>query len=221
MPQVEATSLLTKANLPAISIGFLLHLGGSQWYKNLAGVLQIYTAYSNLAPNPMPLVCISPKPNTKIEALINNLPKNAKVIFRQGIDNQTLHAAYSMAAAFIFPSLAEGFGWPIVEAQACGCPVLTTAAAPMNEVGSTAATYIPVLNITDNPQTWAREAALKLIDLIKLPESKRDALTQAGITNAAKFDAKATIDGYLKIYEQILAGYFTQGQSNSNYQRAH
>jgi glycosyltransferase involved in cell wall biosynthesis len=220
MSELEAIPLLTKANLPATSKGFLLHLGGSQWYKNLAGVMYIYKEYVNITSSPLPLVCISPKPNSKIEVLITKMPKNANVIFIQGVDNQTLQAAYSMAAAFIFPSLAEGFGWPIAEAQACGCPVLTTDAAPMNEVGGNVVTYVPVLKLTDNPQAWGREAAIKLISLISLPQNNRNMLAQAGISNVAKFDAKETIEGYLAIYAQVLASYSTRSQPSNSYQRA-
>jgi glycosyltransferase involved in cell wall biosynthesis len=221
MPVVDAKPLLAKAGLPIIENGFLLHLGGSQWYKNLAGVMHIYTAYAKMTPQALPLVCVSPKPNDKIEKLIKSMPANAKVIFIQGIDNPTLQAAYSMAAAFIFPSLAEGFGWPIAEAQACGCPVLTSDAAPMNEVGGKVATYIPVLKLSDDCQDWARNSAEKLITLITMTPEARKSYAKISTDNISKFDSKKTIDEYLSIYSQVLACYNNLAQSNSILQRAH
>jgi glycosyltransferase involved in cell wall biosynthesis len=205
MPVAAASELLKKANLPATPQGFLLHLGGSQWYKNLTGVMRIYTQYAKVTPQALPLVCVSPKPSATVQALVAAMPQNAKVIFIQGIDNPTLQAAYSMAAAFIFPSLAEGFGWPIAEAQACGCPVLTTDAAPMNEVGGNVVTYIPVLKMTDDPQVWAQKAAQKLTTVLVITGNARQALALAGIENVAKFNANASIDAYLAIYQQVLA----------------
>lgn len=202
----DATQLLKKANLPSNSQGFLLHLGGSQWYKNLTGVMRLYTEYAKTSPNALPLVCVSPKPSADVKALIENMPATAKVIFVQGIDNPTLQAAYSMAAAFVFPSLAEGFGWPIAEAQACGCPVLTTDAAPMNEVGGNVVTYIPVLKISDDPQQWAQHAAEKLIALIAMTNSEREAYAKASVANISKFDANATINAYLATYQKVLTG---------------
>lgn len=221
MPEPEAKSLLAKVGLPDKANGFLLHLGGSQWYKNLAGVMHIYNAYATMTQHALPLVCVSPQPSDVIQNLIASMPINAKVIFIQGIDNLTLQAAYSMAAAFIFPSLAEGFGWPIAEAQACGCPVLTTDAAPMNEVGGEAATYIPVLKLSDDCQYWARKSAEKLITLIKMKPEARKSYAKSCVENISKFDAKKTIDAYLSIYAQVLDSYQNNIKGTCKVQSAH
>jgi len=61
------------------------------------------------------------------------------VIFPGAVSDDELCAFYSLAEALIFPSLREGFGWPLIEAQACGCPVVTTDLAPMNQVAGPAA----------------------------------------------------------------------------------
>jgi len=136
------------------------------------------------------------------------------VIFIHGIDNPTLQAAYSIAGAFIFPSLAEGFGWPIIEAQACGCPVLTSDEAPMNEIGGSAANYIPVLKTSDDAQTWAINGATKLKSLLTMPEKQRKKLVNEGIANVARFNADDAIEGYLNIYKQVLA--LSQAGSHSS-----
>jgi glycosyltransferase involved in cell wall biosynthesis len=109
-----------------------------------------------------------------------------------------------MARVFIFPSLAEGFGWPIIEAQACGCPVITTDVAPMNEVGGSAASYIPLLKSSDDVQTWAKLGADKLISLLAMPALQRKQLLSKGIANAAQFNADGAIEAYLNIYRQVL-----------------
>lgn len=220
MPEADAKPMLAKAGLPVIENGFLLHLGGSQWYKNLVGVMHIYNAYATMTPKALPLVCVSPQPNDGIQNLIASMPANAKVIFIQGIDNHTLQAAYSMAAVFIFPSLAEGFGWPIAEAQACGCPVLTTDAAPMNEVGGEVATYIPVLKFSDNSQDWARKSAEKLITLITMTPDARKSYAKSSVENISKFDAKKTIGAYLCIYAQVLDCYQNNIKSTCKVQSA-
>ena len=66
------------------------------------------------------------------------------------------------ARALLFPSLQEGFGWPVIEAQACGCPVFTSDLAPMNEIGGEGAEYVD----PNDPQAMAaaiekRGAALR------------------------------------------------------------
>jgi glycosyltransferase involved in cell wall biosynthesis len=127
------------------------------------------------------------------------------VLFFQGIDNQALQAAYSAAHAFIFPSLAEGFGWPIIEAQASGCLVLTTDAAPMNEIGGPATSYIPLLKLTDDPDAWALKGSEALKLILNTPEIQRIALVEKGLAHAAQFNADDAIEGYLKTYQQVLS----------------
>lgn len=201
----EASQALTNAGLQAKPEGMLLHLGGSQWYKNLAGVIQLYIEYAKNEAKPLPLWCVTPSPNNKIKMLLKQVPPQGQVLFIQGIDNQALQAAYSLARVFIFPSLAEGFGWPIIEAQACGCPVLTTDAAPMNDIGGSAASYIPVLKPADDVQAWAINGATKLKSLLAIPEKQRDKLVKEGIENVKRFNANDAIESYLKVYRQVLA----------------
>jgi len=205
MLKSDAIAVLKQAGLPVKPEGMLLHLGGSQWYKNLAGVVRLYIEYAKGETKPLPLWCISPNPNTKVQALLKELPAQGQVLFFQGIDNQALQAAYSTAHAFIFPSLAEGFGWPIIEAQASGCLVLTTNAAPMNEIGGPSASYIPLLRLTDDPDAWALKGSNALKLILNTPDIQRIALVEKGLAHAAKFNADDAIEGYLKTYQQVLS----------------
>ena len=70
---------------------------------------------------------------------------------RRAVGNEALAALYSGAELLLFPSLEEGFGWPIIEAQASGCRVVTTGKAPMTEVGGNAAFYLPIRRTTRRP----------------------------------------------------------------------
>jgi glycosyltransferase involved in cell wall biosynthesis len=120
-----------------------------------------------------------------------------------------------MARAFIFPSLAEGFGWPIIEAQASGCPVLTSDAAPMNEIGGPAASYLPVLKLTEDAKAWALSSLAPLKFILTLPEAQHAYLVEQGLTHAAKFNADDAIEGYLKIYQQVQAHSLTEQTLNN------
>ena len=64
----------------------------------------------------------------------------------QKVSHEELRALYASATALLFPSLQEGFGWPVIEAQACGCPVFTSDLAPMNEIGGEGAVYVDPKN---------------------------------------------------------------------------
>jgi glycosyltransferase involved in cell wall biosynthesis len=205
MLKSDAIAVLKQAGLPIKPEGMLLHLGGSQWYKNLAGVVRLYIEYAKSEAKPLPLWCISPSPNAKVQALLKELSAQGQIFFFQGIDNQALQAAYSTAHAFIFPSLAEGFGWPIIEAQASGCLVLTTDAAPMNEIGGPAASYIPLLRFTDDPDAWTLKGSNALKLMLNMPEMQRVALVEKGLAHVAQFNADDAIEGYLKTYQQVLS----------------
>ena len=207
MAQSDAMRSLNDANLPAQSDGMLLHVGGNVWYKNLAGVIRIYIEYTKSEKNPLPLWCISPNPSPQIQVLLNQLPKNGEVLFFQDIDNKTLQAAYSLARVLLFPSLDEGFGWPIIEAQACGCLVLTTDAAPMNEVGGAHSIYLPPLKYNDDQELWAKKCCEILTKLLNLDSLELSELSLRGMNWVKRFNADSAIEDYLNIYKSVLEKY--------------
>jgi glycosyltransferase involved in cell wall biosynthesis len=204
MAKADAMRVLNEAGLPAQSKGMLLQVGSSTWYKNLAGVIRIYLEYVKSEKTPLPLWCISPSPSLQVQALLKQLPSNGKVLFFQGIDNYVLQAAYSLARACVFPSLAEGFGWPIIEAQACGCPVLTSDAAPMNEVGGPHSIYLPVLKYHDDQSLWAKKCCKKLSKFLNLDAVEISKLSSRGRDWVKRFNADSALEEYLNIYRAVL-----------------
>lgn len=204
MERMDAQKVLRVAGFPESPDGTLLHLGGNQWYKNLPGVISIYAHYAAHERNPLPLYCISPNPNPTIERQLSKVPKNGRVLFFQNVENRTLWAAYSYARAFLFPSLAEGFGWPLIEAQACGCPVITTDEPPMNEVAGEAALYLPRLRPGADIDSWAAHGASVVRELLSESADDRLRRTERGRVWANGFAADMAITAYLAIYAKIL-----------------
>jgi glycosyltransferase involved in cell wall biosynthesis len=204
MPADKAHALIAAAGLPVDDRRMLLHISGAQWYKNMPGLLHMYIAYAKRVAEPLPLWCIGPPPGNALREILRDLPSNGRVLFFQKLDQQVLVAAYSIAEAFIFPSLVEGFGWPIIEAQACGCLVMTTDAAPMSEISGPAASLIPRLLSSDDIKVWAESAASGLLDLLSLPPELKKMRVSQGLAHARKFDADLAIDAYLSIYEKVL-----------------
>lgn len=91
---------------------------------------------------------------------------------------------YSNALCFVYPSLYEGFGIPILEAFQCGCPVITSDISSMPEVGGRAAFYVDPLSISD--------IAEKIESVIGLTASKRKILIDRGFAQAQKFSWEKT-----------------------------
>ena len=99
-------------------------------------------------------------------------------------DDGTVRALYTGAAMLLFPSLYEGFGWPIVEAQSCGCLVVTSNREPMREVAGGAAILV-------DPEQ-AEEAAAEIA--AKWP--RREALRAAGLVNVRRFGRQEIMGAY-------------------------
>ena len=199
-----ALDRLYAAGLPAAPDGMLLHVGGGQWYKNRRGLFALYAHYVSQVENPLPLWCIGPKPSGAIAQQIERIPAAGRVTFFQNLDNATLQAAYAHARVFLFPSFAEGFGWPLIEAQACGCPVLTTDDPPMNEVAGAAARYIPRLQPGADLDAWAAHGSAAVRDLLSLDAEERQRLVDRGSEWVKRFDADSAIQHYLQIYRRVL-----------------
>jgi glycosyltransferase involved in cell wall biosynthesis len=204
MGEHEAQHVLRAAGLPVSPTGMLLHVGRGQWYKNQSGLIALYAQYAVQESNPLPLWCISPEPGSEVKLALTKIPKNGRVLFFEDLDNRTLQAAYSYARAFLLPSLAEGFGWPLVEAQACGCPVITTDEPPMNEVAGDTARFIPRLQADDDVNAWASHGASVLREVLSRGAAEKAVLAERARAWTKRFDADKAIDGYLGIYRKIL-----------------
>jgi len=166
---------------------YLLHVGGNTWYKNRRGVLDIYLEVrrrlGKLAPN---LIIIGPALETGIEG----------VRFFQRVTDEMLAKLYRNAELLLFPSLYEGFGWPVVEANACGCPAVVSRIAPLIEAGGNAATLI------SDPRD-INEAADCVIEVLRSDPFTRRNLQEAGYVNACRFSLQHMITQYLELYGSI------------------
>jgi len=187
-----------------VSAGYFLHVGGNQWYKNRPGVIKIYNHLSQqVGYADLPLVMIGPKPN---QQLLNEREASAvkqNIYLLSDASDDLVKKAYSGASAFIFPSLAEGFGWPIAEAMASGSFVVTTNDAPMSEVAGDAALLCDVCpTATEQQDAWAAKTANAIVEVLDNPAQKQ-ALVAAGIENAKRFDSEKTLDTIETIYKQI------------------
>jgi glycosyltransferase involved in cell wall biosynthesis len=178
---------------------FVLHVGGNQWYKNRPGVCAIHSELCRLRGGAglsnVPLLLAGKSPNEELRDFLAKNP-GAEVHFLSDLCAEDLQALYSLAAVLLFPSLQEGFGWPILEAMACGCPVVTTGKAPMTEVGGAAASYIDPSKILESANALNRV-------LCWSPEQRR-ATIERGFENLRRFTRDAFAAHYLSAYREVL-----------------
>lgn len=200
-----AQAALSKRIGVRLQRGYLLHVGGNQWYKNRRGVVEIYDAWRAMSTQSLPLLLIGSAPDAALAHQRAQSPYAADIHLLTGIEDESVRLAYSGATAFLFPSIAEGFGWPIAEAMASGCPVVTTQEAPMTEVGAEAAFYIARRPASGSSLAWALAGAQAVQRVVALSAAQRRAAIEAGLTNARRFEAAAALDQIEAIYQAILA----------------
>jgi glycosyltransferase involved in cell wall biosynthesis len=201
----KAREFLTSSIGIDIKAGYILHIGGNQWYKNRLGVIEIYNAWREVYKLSLPLLLIGDQPSSSLLHLCNKSSFKKDIHFLTAADDQFVSYAYAGASVFLFPSLAEGFGWPIAEAMACGCPVITTNEAPMTEIAGNCGFLIPrrPYNIL-NAQDWAIDAAKTLNIILKLSDKEREKVVQSGLANAQRFNISISLDLIESIYTNIL-----------------
>jgi glycosyltransferase involved in cell wall biosynthesis len=182
---------------------FLLHVGGNQWYKNRLGVLRIFSILTKLmAGRSLRLVMVGKAWTSEMRRFILEYGLSDATLEVTGVAEEDLRALYSTASMMIFPSFQEGFGWPIIEAQACGCLVATSNRSPMNEVGGNAAIYID----PDNPESAAAAVQRAL--------ERTACMRELSLANAARFKSSAMIDSYLSLYGKVCSGKSGRAQIN-------
>jgi glycosyltransferase involved in cell wall biosynthesis len=171
---------------------YVLLVGGNHRRKNREAALRALAEIASSWPGR--LVIAGEPLGGDQRLLAGQLSVLDRIVEISAASNELLEALYNGALALLFPSRFEGFGWPIIEAQACGCPVICSSADPLPEVAGSAAIFCE----PDEPAAFGR-AILELARDAKL----RDALVNAGLQNARSFDRPRLIGRLVSLYEQV------------------
>ncbi len=173
---------------------YLIHVGSNSWYKNRPAVVRIFAELKREAGFAHTRLLMAGKPwDAELRELVRSTGLAEDIAELTEVTDEQLRALYSGAVALLFPSRHEGFGWPILEAQACGAPVITTNRAPMTEVAGGAA----ILVDPDHPQQAARTILNQM--------GRRAELQARGLRNVALFSMDQAISGYLDAYTSAIA----------------
>jgi glycosyltransferase involved in cell wall biosynthesis len=193
LPEAEAMARLSALGFDARP-PFFLHVGSETWYKNRIGVVKIFEQLQRLpAPPASRLLFVGGPFEQEVSDYVRGTDLGSRITRLSGLSNEDLRAVYSLALALIFPSLTEGFGWPVIEAQACGCPVFSSNRQPLIEVGGEGAVYI-------DPTDPVAAAA---IIARALPE--RDGICRRGLQNVQRFTVGKMMEGYVRSYQYVMA----------------
>ncbi|MDQ6991674.1 MAG: glycosyltransferase family 1 protein [Mariprofundaceae bacterium] len=193
MPFDEANERLSSLGI-ANKQRYLMSIGDNSWYKNRVSVLKIFVQLVQChQQDDLKLIFAGRKLTSEMNDFIVEVGIENRVEQLGLISNEDLRALYSRADALVFPSLEEGFGWPVLEAQASGCPVFASNRAPMTEVGGDAAEYFDPLS---------PEAA---VEVIYNCLNDLQGMRKQGLQNVENFSNELMVNGYLEAYERVCS----------------
>jgi len=176
---------------------FILYVGTCKRHKNLPGLLD---AYGGLPPHVragFPLVLLArPDPRyPEVNRMIEQRNIGANVRWHWDIPDRDLLAFYSLAHFLALLSFYEGFGFPVLEAMACGTPSLTAPGGSLEEVGGDAALYANPHDTDD-----IRAGLLRLIE----DERLRNQLSAKGLQRAKQFSWERAASEVAQVYREVL-----------------
>ncbi len=171
---------------------YVLYLGTLQPRKNLYRLVEAYARLGRDAPR----LVLAGKPGWQADRLVaqvRRLGLERRVILPGYVRAEDKPALLSGAVAFAFPSLYEGFGLPVIEAQACGCPVICSNVSSLPEIAAGSAMLVDPRDVAG-----LRDALGRLLDS---PVLRRE-LVQRGQANASRFSWQACAERVLEALEQ-------------------
>lgn len=174
---------------------YLLYVGDMRFYKNLSRCLE---AFDSLPFKDYQFVITGKKDDffyPEIERQTAKLAAKDRIIFLDYVPTAVLPSLYSMAQALVFASLYEGFGLPVLEAMACGCPVITSKVTSIPEVGGDSVLYVT----PDNVESIAQG----MYQILTNTELKTNLIHQ-GLARAKLFSWDKTAEGVCRVLEDCL-----------------
>lgn len=173
----------------------VLHVGSTVDRKNVPLVIQTVARLRMEVGVDVYLLQVGGRLTGEHEALIDRLGLSRVVRSVPSADERSLRRAYRAADVLLFPSLYEGFGFPVLEAFASGLPVVTSGAGGLREVGGDAAVIVE-----------GRDPAAYVQALVDLSEDqdRREALIAVGMHRADGFTWRRTADQTAEVYQNFL-----------------
>src|SRR6266516_428622 len=192
----EAARLLNLNGAETIDI---LHVGSTIKRKRVDVLLRVLAEVRKQFPRTR-LIRVGGAFTAQQQLLSQRLNLRGSIVLQPHLDRGVLAAVSRRAALVLLPSEREGFGLPVIEAMACGTPVVASDLPVLHEVGGEAASYCPVADVN----TWRDTVCALLTERNKSPE-RWAARREQGIQNAARFSWAEYARKMVGIYREVLS----------------
>lgn len=179
---------------------FILLVGDVNYNKNIRGLIRAFNIIINKYPL-LSLVLIGKgfvDPSLQLSdiiQLIKSFRLNDKVHFISHVSTSDLIGIYNLAKVYLQPSYAEGFGLPVLEAMACGCPVVASNCSSLPEIVGDASATVDPYEVQD-----IANGCLKILS----DEKSRNNIIQKGLKRARLFSWEKCAEETLEVYKNIL-----------------
>jgi glycosyltransferase involved in cell wall biosynthesis len=175
---------------------YLLFIGTIEPRKNIVRIIESYASIADKIPHQLVIAGRKGWKYHDVFKTVDRMQLRSRVHFTGRIEGSDVAAVYSLADVFVWPSLYEGFGLPVLEAMACGAPVVTSDCSSLPEVVGSAALVVDPFS-TDE----IARAIMRLIEDAPL----RGELIAKGFVRASELTWRRTAASTLLVYEQLCA----------------
>lgn len=185
------SNLCQKYDLP---VGYILYLGTNKPHKNLARLVE---AFAEVKTERKLVLAGKEDPRySEAHEVTKQLGLQDRVVFLGQVSEDDLPALYSGAALFVFPSLYEGFGLPLLEAMACGVPAISSSTSSLPEIAGQAAVMVDPLDLSQ---------LARALERVLGDSNLRASMREEGLKQAAQFSWERTAKETLAVYRQVLS----------------
>jgi glycosyltransferase involved in cell wall biosynthesis len=196
--KISNTEVLQKAKQKyTLPDNFMFFLGNTDPKKNTPNVLKAFADFNSRSKTKYKLVMLDYEENALMQVLnsIGHPELRADIVMTGYVPNTEMPAIINQCKVFLYPSLRESFGIPILEGMACGVPVITSNTSSMPEIAGDAAILV---------DPHKSEEIVDAIEHILNDEVFRNSLCEKGIERAARFSWKHMAEKYLELYKELL-----------------